>query len=153
MAALSEAALCYIAETHYSTYRTVTSPVSWIIISISSSPLLSGVLVAPCSHSEPPSLSPRSVLNIFSMDTPWSKQRCATAALGWWCLLPAGKMTRWFYLCACDFSHRMSRPISVESGLQLRKRRSMMLILTRRIGETINIGNDISVRVLDIQDS
>ena len=29
----------------------------------------------------------------------------------------------------------------------------MMLILTRRIGETINIGNDISVRVLDIQDS
>ena len=28
-----------------------------------------------------------------------------------------------------------------------------MLILTRRIGEAINIGDDISVRVLDIQDS
>lgn len=28
-----------------------------------------------------------------------------------------------------------------------------MLILTRRIGEAINIGNDISVRILDVQDN
>ena len=38
--------------------------------------------------------------------------------------------------------------MSIEKG---KERKSLMLILTRRIGETINIGNDIKVVVVSIQ--
>jgi carbon storage regulator len=34
-----------------------------------------------------------------------------------------------------------------------RKRRSTMLILTRRLGESINIGDDVKVTILDVRDS